>query len=447
MPARADQAVPERPFLGRYQAVRQLGEGGMATVWLAREQGAERLAVVKCIHARLATHPPTREAFRREIDFMRRFRHPFAVQLYDASLTDPAGPCLAMEYVQGVPLDELVGQQGPLPADRVGFLLGQLCAVLQALHTMGYIHADIKPANIMLLAAGTAEESIKVLDFGLARKQVGLTDTPYIQLEKITDNAFGTPEYMSPQRLRREPLDPRDDLYSVGILLYVLLTGRIPFASPSLERLMQAHSEDAPPSFAELGVTGIPPGIEQAVQWCLAKALDDRPPTARDLALAYQEALGVQIWDDAAMAEGELQHEDSNAIPKSDDEIVHRLEAWMPEQIAVMKLRGFLDDLGAQVTESVPGLIRVFLKRLRETPQAAAPTGLLAWLGFAKKPEPETDLIEMEVHMEPHASQRSNHLQITLRARVISEQRPADWKEWCEKTITALSGYLMAKRS
>src|SRR4051794_8609280 len=122
-----------RIFMGRYRAVQFLGEGGMSTVWLAHDSRTGRGVVIKVMKEQFLADPKCREAFRREIDFLQSFQHPYAVAFYQASLNDPLGPCLAIEYVEGVPLDHLLQEQGRLPALRVGKLLGKLCSMLHAL--------------------------------------------------------------------------------------------------------------------------------------------------------------------------------------------------------------------------------------------------------------------------------------------------------------------------
>src|SRR5438132_8212581 len=150
MPPSVDQSLAARVFRGRYQAVRHLGEGGMSRVFLARGLDSEQLVVVKRLQPKYLSEPTIRETFRREAEFMRAFRHPYAVQLYEATLSDPEGPCVVMEYVDGPSLDAVLQKKTRLTPQRTGVLLGQLCAVLEALHQKGYVHADIMPGNIMV---------------------------------------------------------------------------------------------------------------------------------------------------------------------------------------------------------------------------------------------------------------------------------------------------------
>src|ERR1700687_4206980 len=157
----------DRVFLNRYQAVRLLGEGGMGRVYLARQLDLGRQVVVKVMHDHIASDPKFRERFQKETLAMARFQHAYAVTLYDASLDDALGPCIVMEYIKGVTLDQLVEKnKGRLSPGRVSRLLGQLCEVLQAAHNEGVIHRDLKPANLMVVEPDTPYEKVKVMDFG-----------------------------------------------------------------------------------------------------------------------------------------------------------------------------------------------------------------------------------------------------------------------------------------
>src|SRR5688572_24976482 len=172
-----------RIFLGRYEAIRLLGEGGMGRVYLARQVDLGRHVVVKVMHDHIAADPKFHERFQRETLLMARFQHPYVVTLYDASLTDPQGPCIVMEYIRGITLDGLLQRNTRLGAARVARLLGQLCEALQAAHQAGIVHRDLKPANLMVVDPDTPYEKIKVMDFGLAK----LVERNPMTMHKPTD--------------------------------------------------------------------------------------------------------------------------------------------------------------------------------------------------------------------------------------------------------------------
>src|ERR1700731_4233259 len=220
-----------RVFLGRYETIRLLGEGGMGRVYLARQLDLGRQVVVKVMHDQIASDPKFCERFQREMLMMARFQHPYAVTLYDASLNDPQGPCIVMEYIKGMTLDVLLQRNTRLSPVRVGRLLGQICEVLQAAHSEGIIHRDLKPANLMVVDPDTPYEIIKVMDFGLAKPMVHDPEADF----PLTSGDFtvGTPGYMCPEQARGEEMDHRGDLYSVGAILFELLAGKLPFSGES----------------------------------------------------------------------------------------------------------------------------------------------------------------------------------------------------------------------
>src|SRR4029077_19260834 len=203
-----------RMFLGRYETIRLLGEGGMGKVYLARQTDLGRQVVVKVMHDHIAADPKFRERFQRETLLMARFQHPYVVTLYDASLNDPQGPCIVMEYIKGITLDTLLLRNQKLNPARAGRLLGQLCEALQAAHAEGIVHRDLKPGNLMVVDADTPYEKIKVMDFGLAK----LVGDVRASMAKVSDTsadfAVGTPGYISPEQVRGEDMDHRSDLYS-----------------------------------------------------------------------------------------------------------------------------------------------------------------------------------------------------------------------------------------
>src|SRR5947208_6603822 len=249
-----------RTFLGRYETVRLLGEGGMGRVYLARQIDLGRQVVVKVMHDHIANDPNFRKRFERETLLMARFQHPYVVTLYDASLNDPEGPCIVMEFIKGITLDTLLHRNNRLGAPRVSRLLTQLCEALFAAHQEGIVHRDLKPANLMVVDADSPYEKIKVMDFGLAK----LIDTPGRPMfdSKVTNNDFavGTPGYISPEQVRGEEMDHRSDLYSVGVIVFELLTGRLPFTGGETMDVLLAHATQPPPSFADIGAAcWVPP--------------------------------------------------------------------------------------------------------------------------------------------------------------------------------------------
>jgi serine/threonine protein kinase len=447
-----------RVFLSRYEARRLLGEGGMGRVYLARQVDLGRDVVVKVMHEHIATDEKFRERFQRETLLMARFQHPGAVALFDANLNDPNGPCIVMEYVKGVNLENLLAKNGRMNAPRVARLIGELCEVLQAAHDEGIIHRDLKPANLMIVDPDTPRERIKVMDFGLAKLMEPET------LRKVTDTnvdfAVGTPGYICPEQVRGEEMDHRGDLYSVGIMMYELLTGRLPFTGPNSMDILLAHATEPPPTFAEIGLKGwVPREVEQLVFECLAKAPEERPQSARELAERFDTAL------DRARTKVESDHgppglsgDRPSTKPLSGDRsatavavapkmtpvtrgvaaLPFQMEAWMPESIAIMKLRGFVHDAGGEVVESSPDMIRVRLGGGKGSSNA----GPLSWFGLRR-----SSAIDVELQLLNADPTQPNKLtvHVLFRPSHVSLLADQSWQQKCTDIFIEIRSYLMGR--
>jgi serine/threonine-protein kinase len=474
-----------RVFLGRYETVRLLGEGGMGRVYLARQTDLGREVVVKVMHDHIAADPVFRERFTRETLLMARFQHPYAVTLYDASLNDPQGPCIVMEFIRGVTLDQLLRTHAWLAPARVGRLLYMLCEVLQAAHAVGIVHRDLKPANLMIVDPDTPYELLKVMDFGLAKllspdmaSRVAVTNT---------DFAVGTPGYMCPEQARGEEMDHRGDLYSVGVILYEVLTGRLPFAGGTTMDILLAQVTEEPPPFSFVASDHeVPEAVERVVQACLAKDPNGRPRQARELAEMFEAALKVVPAPEAprrrlvsrprpprpvpvpapaprpapaspapaspapvspvaapvALAPA-VQTPPARPAARVQDPlaIVHHLEAWMPETIAAYKLRGFVYDVGGEVLESVPGRIRVRVGGKGSV--YTVPANLFSFFGLGRR----QNYIDVELLLEHTEEGRENHLSINVVFRTPSSELAADmgWRNLCTQIFCDLRAYLMGQ--
>ncbi len=432
--------MPET-FLGRYVALGFLGKGSMGQVWLAHPLGQpDKRVVVKVMHPHIASQPRFRQLFQREIQSMQRLEHPYIVKLLDSSIDDARGPSLVMEYVPGVTLESLLDEDTRLPVGHVGLLLGYLCHALEAAHGIGIVHRDLKPANLMVLAPRTFDESIRVMDFGLAQ----FAGKPHFTAERLAGAAqketSGTPSYISPEALRGDEIDSRADLYSLGIMLYEMLTGHLPFEHVKVERMLHAHLTERPRSFASLGLRDIPSAVEAVVQLCLSKYAVERPRSAREVARQFGLALGIDIWE-AATAEDADAHNTVTPARKpvvDRNAIVHELDAWMPERIAVVKLRGFLEDIGGKVVASEPGLLKIRMGRPPVTKSGRI--DLVAIKG--QKPP-----VEIELRMNKPSAD-GNLLAVTVLFRPYTDAcllLLPDWRNHCQNLYKDLQSYLMAR--
>jgi serine/threonine-protein kinase len=458
--------MPGRVFLGRYETIRLLGEGGMGKVYLARHLELDEPVVVKVMHEHIASNPLFRERFKREMRLMARFKHPHSVICHDASLEEPLGPCIIMEYLPGATLDRLLAKNARFSPTRAHRLVSQLCDVLQAAHDFGIVHRDLKPANLMVLDPDTPNEKIKVMDFGLAQAVDAMSPQDDKSTHVPSEYAVGTPGYMSPEQVRGEAVDHRSDLYSVGAILFQLLTGRLPFGGSTVMEILMAQASDSPPTFASIMVSDqVPAGVEEVVRSALAIKPEERPQSARALFEAYEAAVHrayrsaeapAPAAPDAASAPAHAASSSAKATrvmpalpdapaptdnpPSATDATVEVLEAFMPQQIAVHKLRGFVQEVGGKIIASMPGLIKV---RLRVNPRAFKGTGwsgVFSWLGLGPK------YVAMEMHMK---QKEPGVLQITVMLRPEGggpvPDNP-DWRERCAIITNALKAYLMSNQ-
>ncbi|MGW0118940.1 protein kinase domain-containing protein [Streptomyces sp. NPDC003327] len=262
---------------GRYQLRDLLGEGGMASVYLAYDSALDRQVAIKTLHTELGREQSFRERFRREAQAVAKLSHTNIVSVFDTgedTLDGGLMPYIVMEYVEGQPLGSVladdVRQYGAMPADKALKVTGDVLAALEASHEMGLVHRDIKPGNVMVTKRGV----VKVMDFGIARAmQSGVTSMTQ------TGMVVGTPQYLSPEQALGRAVDARSDLYSVGIMLFQLLTGRLPFDADSPLAIAYAHVQEEPaaPSSINRSVT---PAMDALVARALRKNPNERFPSA-----------------------------------------------------------------------------------------------------------------------------------------------------------------------
>lgn len=437
----ATMPLPRLAGLQDYVLILLLGEGGMGKAYLARHRPTGEQVVVKTMHEHLLSDPKTRQRFQQEADLMRRFRHPNAVAFRQASPPGVEPPFIVMEFVNGITLDELMQKHGRFTPLRVGKLLAPLCLFLQTAHDHGLLHRDLTPANLMIVNADTPRESIKVMDFGLARG-IGF----YIPTGQLDSGSSaidgGTPDFICPEQIEGRQVDRRGDLYSVGVLLYALLTGHVPFDTLSDPRqILLANVNQPPPGFAHWHVHDVPSVIEKLVLACLSKPPADRPDSAQTLIETYQLALGCRLLDDGAFDAS------ADSVVSSLQErhrfdprcVIDAFEAMMLEHTASMKLRGFVDGVGGQVVESDAGVIKV---RLPHVVEIAAKKGLWSW--FAPQVEEQIDWIGLELHMAMKQSGTRSLVDITV-VRPQCSNKPGQ-EQFCEQVCRELRAYLMVGR-
>jgi serine/threonine protein kinase len=277
--------------VGPYELISVLGAGGMGEVYRARDSRLGRHVALKVLPREHAGDPRRRRRFRREARALAALSHPNILALYDAGRSDgTAYACF--ELLEGETLREKL-ERGPLSPRRVSEWGTAVCRGLAAAHARGIVHRDLKPENLAL----TADGSIKILDFGLARFAGSDAEGAAPRRTRTATEPgvlLGTPGYMSPEQVRGQPADARSDLFSVGAVLYEMLTGRRAFEGATAADTISAVLLRDPPEAATGGVS-VPPELERVVRRCLEKEPDDRFQTARDLAFALESLSGGTV--------------------------------------------------------------------------------------------------------------------------------------------------------
>ncbi|MBZ4416437.1 serine/threonine-protein kinase [Myxococcus sp. RHSTA-1-4] len=274
--ADADEYVGKTIAL-KYRVEALIGEGGMGKVYRARQLALDKVVVLKVLRQTLLSDERTVQRFQREAKAASRLNHPNSISVLDFGQAEDGALFIAMEYVAGQDLHQILSREWPLGEARVVRLVTQVLSALSDAHGAGVIHRDLKPENIMVERRKEGD-FVKVLDFGIAKITDSTDDGP-----ALTRAGFvcGTPEYMSPEQARGSALDHRSDLYAVGVILYQLMTGLLPFESDSAVGFATKHlTEEPPPPTRRRPDARISPGMERLILRALSKSPDDRPANA-----------------------------------------------------------------------------------------------------------------------------------------------------------------------
>jgi serine/threonine-protein kinase len=282
-----------RTLAEKYVIESLIGCGGMGAVYRARQVALDKWVAVKVLHREMEGEPKYLARFEREALSSSRLDHPNSLRVLDFG-SDAGLSYLVMEYVEAEDLLAVMNREWPLSDERVVNILSQVLAALAVAHDMGIVHRDLKPENILVLAGadddGLPVDVVKVCDFGIAKMANVTRKSGAFEPSLTVDGlAIGTPDYMSPEQARGEPVDGRSDLYSVGVVLYHLLAGRTPFTgdSPLGVALQHVADEPRPPS----RFRDVDPNLEAICLHALEKRPDDRFQTAREMRRALRSAL------------------------------------------------------------------------------------------------------------------------------------------------------------
>lgn len=279
---------------GQYKLCRELGAGGMGRVYLAEHQLLKRPCAIKLISPEMAGDPEALQRFELEVKTTATLSHWNSIQIFDYGRTDDGALYYVMELLDGLTIEEVVERSGPMTPARVIALMRQVCQALQEAHSVGFVHRDIKPTNIIVARCGGRLDVAKLVDFGLVkpiaggdRERLNLTDEHAV---------VGTPLFMSPEQCLAKDLDGRSDLYSLGATAWFALTGRPLFEGDSAMAVLVAHIKETPRRPSEVGVE-IREDLEAVVMRCLAKEPEQRFASATELERALGECADGERWD------------------------------------------------------------------------------------------------------------------------------------------------------
>jgi eukaryotic-like serine/threonine-protein kinase len=285
---------PKDPFIGRellggqFRVLEKIGTGGMGSVYKAEQPAMNRMVAIKILHPKLAGRKDLTSRFRREARAMSQLTHPNTVKVFMyGELEDDGSLYIVMEMLEGRNLNQTVRKEGPLTADRAIPILIQCCGALQEAHDLGIVHRDLKPENIFLSKQGGISDYPKVLDFGLAKVTERQMQPGSVILTQ-EGMVFGTPEFMSPEQAQGKTLDARSDIYSLAVILYEVLTGKLPFTARTPMEYIQKHVTDPIIPLSErVPDRKFPKGLDDV----LAKALQKQPDNRFQTAGEFGEAL------------------------------------------------------------------------------------------------------------------------------------------------------------
>jgi serine/threonine-protein kinase len=292
---------------GKYKVVRLLGEGGMGAVYEGEQQlgTTKRKVAVKTLHPHLSRDPKIKARFEREVGTIAELEHPNTIQVYDFGANQDGILYIVMEFLQGKSLADTLEKEGAMQPDRVARIMEQVCGSLAEAHGRGIVHRDLKPDNVVLVERAGKKDFVKVLDFGIAKRSKEEDKNE----QKLTQQGMvlGTPPYMSPEQFTGRPIDARSDIYSLGVMAYEMLTGKLPFKADTAWEWATQHMTQNPIPIESLAEgMRAPEPMRNAIRRALAKAPEDRFQDVKDFSDAFTGAAGAgaPLAAPAAAAQG-----------------------------------------------------------------------------------------------------------------------------------------------
>jgi serine/threonine-protein kinase len=274
---------------GQYRVLERIGSGGMGAVYKVQQPSMDRFVAVKILHSKFTNRKDLVSRFRREARAMSHLTHPNTAKVHLFGQLEDNACYIVMEYLEGKNLGQVVRQSGPLAPNRAFAVLIQACGALEEAHQKGIIHRDLKPENIFLCQMGGIKDFVKVLDFGLAK----VTDRemqPGSLILTQEGMVFGTPEFMSPEQAQGKTLDPRSDVYSLAVILYELVTGKLPFDARTPMEYITLHVQNTPIPLARRAPDRqFPAGFQEVLTRAMAKNPEERYQSAAEFATALRD--------------------------------------------------------------------------------------------------------------------------------------------------------------
>lgn len=384
------------PYIGaiiddRYEVEARLGEGGMGVVYRCRHLIIDKLVAMKVLRLDMARNEEVTERFLNEARSASSIGNPHIIGILDFGRLPDGATYFLMEFLEGVPLTSLLSKTEPLPIPRLLNIAIQLTEALGSAHGAGIVHRDLKPDNIFLIRHGAEEDFVKVLDFGIAKAS---TATGHLTQ---AGQVFGTPHYMSPEQAAGKHVDPRSDLYSLGVILFELVSGKLPFDADNFMSILTQHMYKLPPRMQELGPIGVSvlPELEAIIQRCLLKEPDARYQSMRDLGQDLRRLSAGEVPD--AVRHFETRH-DSRA---SELNVFRTTEEGGQARVPSVP------------TWAVAALLVGFL-------------GATLWLGMAPRGAPETAAIAPTPRAEEASAPKAAAPPIRVEKKVALAVAPLD---------------------
>src|SRR5215831_9690715 len=290
--AATTSSISGEPILdGRYQLEKRLGQGGMGVVYKARHIFLKTAHAIKIILPDLVGNDPNLVTrFRQEALAAAAIRHQNIIAVTDFGVVRGTMPFLVMEFLSGQSLHDIMGKEGAMPTARAFELICPIAAGVGAAHRQKIVHRDLKPLNIMIQQDAPVAEGIKILDFGLAKIKSGELLGSFVQAK--TSGLMGSPFYMAPEQWSDEEPDARADIYSLGIILYQMLAGEVPFKGTSIPSIMKKHLTQSPPTFSSFGVE-VPPAVEAVVRHALEKDVAARTASVGEFLSELRDSMNL----------------------------------------------------------------------------------------------------------------------------------------------------------